>query len=73
MSDKDFIVYNSDYFWIFNLENKTYYKEKYEFLNEDPENYYTLSLEVYDRQFAYLEPNDTEVIVHTFTLEDVTN
>ncbi len=71
LSDNDILVYNMDNFWICNIKNKTYYKEKYKYLNEDPENLYILSLKAYDRQFAYLEPNDDKVIVHTFTLNDV--
>ena len=28
LSDKDIIVYNQECFWIYSLDNKTYYKEK---------------------------------------------
>ncbi len=72
LSDNDILAYNMDNYWICNIKNKTYYKEKYKYLNDDPENLYKLTLKAYDRQFTYLEPNDDKVIVHTFTLNDVT-
>lgn len=70
LSDNVILAYNSDYFWIFDIKNKTYYKEKYEYLNEDPENLYLLNLKAHDRQFAYLEPSEDKIIVHTFTLNN---
>jgi len=73
LSDKDIIVYNQECFWIYNLDNKTYYKEKYKYLNNTAEDYATLVIKAYGSQFAYLEPNKSKIIVHTFTLETGAN
>lgn|GEM_PF-2633116 len=73
LSDKDILVFNSENYWIYNLNSKMYYKEKYKYLNDNPENYISLDIKAHGRQFAYLEPNKNKIIVHTFTLGTDTN
>lgn len=73
LTDKDILVFNLENFWIYNIKNKTYYKEKYKYLNDDPEHLEYLDIEAYDNQFAYIEPSKNKLIVHTITLNNGSN
>lgn len=69
LSDNTILINNDDYYFIYNLANKTYYAEKYEFKSNSPENYVSLSIRACGNQFAYIEPNKNELILHKFTLK----
>lgn len=72
LSDNIILIYNYKYYYIYDIKNKTYYKEQYEFYTSDPdsENYISLSIKSYKNKFAYREPNQEKLIYHVYELQN---
>lgn len=68
LTDNIILIYNSDYYYLYDLHNKSFYKEKYEFGTDDPENYIPLCIVANNNHFAYQEPNENSIIVHLFKI-----
>ena len=70
LSDENILIYNHTHFWIYNLKDKTYYDEKFKYSNS-PEDYVCLNMRVGDNEFAYVQPDEDEIIIHLFTSTDI--
>ncbi len=66
LTDDTILLYNRNHYYIYSLQNKSFYKEKYEFASDDPDKSTILSICAYENQFAYIKPDENMLILNLF-------
>ena len=68
IDNKYILLFNVDSYWIYDLNNKTFFSQDYEYTKISGEVPLSLDIKAYKNQFIFIEPKINQIVIHRCTL-----